>query len=131
MAVYNAVALAASTYTPDTVLTLGEGLRISILGICVVMFELALLAVFILLMAKVFKMAAKAKKKDEITEQPAQELPAETLSGTPLPETDSAGKIDLINVDEATAAVVMAIVSNQSGIPLNRLSFKSIKLLED
>ena len=132
MAVNNAVALAASTYTPDTILTLGEGFRISVLGICVVMFELALLAVFILLMAKVFKIVAKSgKKKEDISEEPVKETPAGVSPGTPLPETDSAGKIDLVNVDEATAAVIMAIVSNRSGIPLNRLSFKSIKLLED
>ena len=43
----------------------------------------------------------------------------------------SQGTIDLVNVDEKTAAIIMAIVSDKSGIPLNRLSFKSIKLVED
>ena len=35
----------------------------------------------------------------------------------------------LFDVDEKTAAVIMAIVSNESGIPLNRLQFKSIKAI--
>jgi hypothetical protein len=51
--------------------------------------------------------------------------------GTPLPSTESQGSLVLYKVEEPTAAVIMAIVSNESGIPLNRLSFKSIKLLED
>lgn len=124
----NMTAVAMATqYTPDSVLGISEGLLISLIGILVVMFELALLAVFILLMSKVFKLAGK-KKDTSVQEAPAA---PEAPAGTPLPETDSAGKLDLIDVDEPTAAVIMAIVSNQSGIPLNRLSFKSIKKLED
>lgn len=43
----------------------------------------------------------------------------------------SSGDLELVGVDEKTAAVIMAIVSNKSGIPLNRLQFKSITLMED
>ena len=39
--------------------------------------------------------------------------------------------VELINVDEQTAAIIMAIVSHRSGISLDRLAFKSIKLSED
>ena len=126
----NQIALAASNYTPDSILGIGEGLKISVIGICVVMLELALIAVLILLMAKIFQAAAKVGKKNDAPAEIVAPVNA-APSGTPLPETNSAGKIDLINVDEPTAAVVMAIVSNQSGIPLNRLSFKSIKLMEE
>lgn len=121
----SAVAM-ATKYTPDSVLEIPEALLISLIGVLVVMFELALLAIFILLMSKVFKNLGK-KNKGETQETPEVVVP----SGTPLPETDSAGKLDLVDVDEPTAAVIMAIVSDQSGIPLNRLSFKSIKKLED
>lgn len=38
---------------------------------------------------------------------------------------------ELIGTEEKEAAVIMAIVSNKTGIPLNRLAFKSIKLMED
>ena len=37
----------------------------------------------------------------------------------------------LENVEEKEAAIIMAIVSDKSGIPLERLAFKSIKLMED
>ena len=39
-----------------------------------------------------------------------------------------ADKIILKGVDEKTAAVIMAIVAEQSGVPLEELYFKSIKL---
>lgn len=42
----------------------------------------------------------------------------------------SAGELKLINVDERTAAMIMAIVSDESKIPLNELRFKSIKALD-
>ncbi len=44
-------------------------------------------------------------------------------------ELFSAGSIKLKNVDEPTAALIMAIVSDESGIPLSELCFKSIRLL--
>ncbi len=43
----------------------------------------------------------------------------------------SAGELKLINVDEKTAAMIMAIVSHESRIPLSQLSFKSIRALEE
>lgn len=43
----------------------------------------------------------------------------------------SAGMLKLINVDEPTAAIIMAIVSDESGIPLAELYFKSIKLIKE
>jgi len=59
------------------------------------------------------------------------EIPAASVSkGTPLPVTKSEGELMLIRTDEQTAAVIMAIISDRSKIPLNRLNFKSIKLLD-
>lgn len=37
----------------------------------------------------------------------------------------------LTGVEEKEAAVIMAIVSDKTGIPLERLKFESIKLMED
>jgi len=42
----------------------------------------------------------------------------------------SSGELKLINVDEKTAAMIMAIVSDESKIPLSELCFKSIKAVE-
>ncbi len=128
----DAIALAAKTYNPGSVLEIPEALLISLIGILVVMLELALLAGFILLMAKIFSLFAKKDEK-EAAPVPAAAAPAvvPAPSGNPLPDNSSAGKLDLIEVDEPTAAVIMAIVSDKSGIPLNRLNFKSIRKTED
>ncbi|HAZ18549.1 MAG TPA: hypothetical protein DCY74_08450 [Clostridiales bacterium] len=42
----------------------------------------------------------------------------------------SCGTMKLIGVDEPTAAMVMAIVSDKTDIPLEELCFKSIKAIE-
>ena len=41
-----------------------------------------------------------------------------------------AGELKLFDVDEKTAAIIMAIVSHESKIPLSELQFKSIKALD-
>ena len=105
-----------------------ESLGVAVVGILVVLAELALLAVFIMLLSKIVGFFTSGKNTNG---SPAPSTVSSEPSGTPLPDTRSEGKLDLINVDEPTAAVIMAIVSDESGIPLNRLSFKSIKLLED
>ncbi len=39
-------------------------------------------------------------------------------------------ELDLIDVDEKTAALVMAIVSSKTNIPLSKLQFKTIRLVK-
>ena len=70
----------------------------------------------------------KAAKKAPEAVKTTSEAPKATVAA---PAGVSNGELDLIETDEKTAAVIMAIVSNKSGIPLNRLSFKSIRLMED
>ncbi len=60
-----------------------------------------------------------------------------TQKADPAPATEAAvsapvyaGPV-LEGVSEKEAAVIMAIVSDKTGIPLNRLKFESIKLTED
>ena len=40
------------------------------------------------------------------------------------------GNVAKLSLDEQTAAIIMAIVSEESGIPLERLFFRSIKLID-
>lgn len=40
------------------------------------------------------------------------------------------GELKLFEVDEKTAALIMAIVSDESGIPLSQLRFQSIRLMK-
>ena len=41
------------------------------------------------------------------------------------------GELKLINTDERDAAMIMAIVADTTGTPLNELRFKSIKRVEE
>ena len=60
-----------------------------------------------------------------------ESVPAAPPVKRPSPKADeSQGSVDLTGTDEKTAAVIMAIVSKESKIPLERLKFNSIKLIE-
>lgn len=111
-----------------------EALSVSVTGIIVVMIILALLAVMVVILSKAIRTVEnKARNKTKSTEKVVEtKLPEKKAPNvSPLPETQSVGSLDLYKTDEKTAAVIMAIVSEESGIPLNRLQFNSIKLIEE
>lgn len=66
--------------------------------------------------------------------QPASPAPSAPAPAQAPPETPEGsawgGSLTLKKVDEKTAALIMAIISDQSGIPLSQLCFKSIALVE-
>ena len=107
--------------------TLTDALATSLIGITTVILILAIIACLILLVSKVIRAIEGKTAKAPAEATAAAPAPA----GVPMPAGMNQGQLELIDTDEKTAAVIMAIVSNKSGIPLNRLSFKSIKLLED
>ena len=105
-------------------------LQVSLFGILMVFLLLIILAVLIMIISRVVRLgenlAGKKGKKNTASDEPAP-VQQSAAAGTPLPGTQSQGTLELDGVDEPTAAVIMAIVSDESGIPLNRLLFKSIK----
>ncbi len=80
----------------------------------------------VVLVLYVYISKAINSKKVDATPQPAPAQPT-----APAVQGVTAGTLELVDTDEKTAAVIMAIVSHQSGIPLERLQFKSITLMED
>ena len=80
-----------------------------------------LIALFLLVKALTFILGLSARKK-----QPQENEAPAPVQG----EAFSAGTLILKDVDEATAAMIMAIVADESGIPLERLVFRSIKLVK-
>lgn len=119
-------------------ITIPEALNVSLTGIVVVMLILALLAVLVVLLSKGIRAFVKNDNKqatDNVPQPPVAEVKvAESkpvVNGVALPDNQSSGNLDLYKTDEKTAAVIMAIVSNESGIPLNKLQFNSIKLIEE
>lgn len=115
----------------DMGMPLGEklvfALQVSLFGIIMVFLLLIILAVLIMIISRVVRLGENlAGKKNAASDEPAP-VQQSAAAGTPLPGTQSQGTLELDSVDEPTAAVIMAIVSDESGIPLNRLLFKSIK----
>ena len=102
---------------------------VALLGYAVVFFGLILLMGVIILMGKAFmakdKKAAEAAKAT-LASAPAA-APAPVAPAEPVPAPGSAGQLMLYDVEPKTAAMIMAIVANQMGKPLNELRFISIK----
>ena len=103
-----------------TDITLGQAGLYALLGYAVVFFGLILLMLVVITIGKFF--TAKTKNP-----QPVQDAPA----AAPAPEREAApgtaGQLKLYNVDPKTAAMLMAIVADKMGKPINELRFLSIK----
>lgn len=104
-----------------------ESLVVSLFCISLVFFVLAVLCG----MVKVLSLVLGVKKVKKMDTQKAG-APAE--SGRQDWDTEavhaSSGELKLKNVDEKTAAMIMAIVSDESKIPLSELCFRSIAVIE-
>ena len=98
---------------------------VALLGYGVVFFGLILLMCVVMALGKAFQAAeAKAKAAAPVAAAaPAAAAPA--VSADPAP--GSAGKLKLHDVEPKTAAMLMAIVANKMGKPINELRFISIK----
>lgn len=114
---------------PDGVMTVSRMLLISLIGFIVVFAVLGVIALFVKLLGTVFDTMAAKKKK---TRTPAQ---SPTVTGTnekaPAAAEPVKAEVKLTDVTDEQAAMIMAIVSHRSGIPLNRLKFNYIKPAED
>ena len=105
-------------------ISVGTAGLVALLGYAVVFIGLIALMVVVMIMGKV--MSAKETA-------PAAAPAAATAAPTPAPKaapalaTGVAGECKLYNVGDREAAMLMAIVANKLGKPLNTLRFKSMK----
>ncbi len=118
-----------------------DALGISGIGITIVIAVLAVLAIFVLLISKVFGGKKKAAKEEALAETPAatetvvEKAPESVEAIEEKADSDEIeiphipGYVVLDGVSEQDAAVVMAITSHKTGIDLARLDFKRIKRL--
>ena len=103
---------------------------VALLGYAVVFFGLILLMSVIICMGKVFiakdkKAADKAAAAKASVSNPAPA--AAPVAAEPVDAPGTAGQLKLYDVEPKTAAMIMAIVANKMGKPLNELRFISIK----
>lgn len=119
-----------------------DALLLALIGIVVVFIVLILLMLIVSLVGKIFDGSEKLKEKHPEWNDKVQNLKAkmtfwkkdkkeetETVE-QPLAK-GTCGELKLINTDERDAAMIMAIVADQTNTPLNELRFKSIKRVED
>ena len=100
--------------------------------ILVVFGVLLLMYILISISGKIIQAITKAGSKKEPEKAPAAAPAAApaVAAAAASEEVFSSGSLKLKNCDEKTAAMIMAIVADDTGIPLNELVFKSIKLVE-
>ena len=87
---------------------------ISITGFAIVFAVLGIITLLVMLLSKCFKPAAEEATEEAI-----------------VPTHRQRPKLMLKDVDERTAAMIMAIIADQTDIPMEELEFHSIRLLED
>ena len=102
---------------------IGDAGIAAVLGYGVVFVGLVLLMAVVILMGKA--MAGTNKKAE--AKAPTPSAPAAPAAPSAPPAPGSAGEVKLFDVPDKEAAMLMAIVADKMGKPLNELRFKSIK----
>ena len=100
---------------------------VGVLGYAVVFFGLILLMIVITVMGKIFTAKKPAKAPAAAASAPAAAAAPVAAAAAPVPAPGSAGKLKLHDVEPKTAAMIMAIVADKMGKPINELRFISIK----
>ena len=127
------VGKAVDTSDPSFKISIGEALIFALIGFAIVFAVLLILNIFIRILSAVVRGIENGTKKTEAA--PAASAPAAALVADSKPAIPagmkvadgSLGDVKLYDVDDATAAMIMAIVADQLDAPLNELRFKSIK----
>ena len=118
--------LTATTGAVDLVnINIVNAAVVALLGYAVVFFGLILLMAVITVLGKAFQ--AKDAKAKAAAPMAAAAAPAAVPAVNAEPAPGSAGKLKLHDVEPKTAAMLMAIVADKMGKPINELRFISIK----
>ena len=123
---------------PDLVnISIANAGIVAVLGYAVVFFGLILLMLVVTAMGKAFTAKDAKAKEAPAKAAPAAAAPtaAVAVAAVADPTSDAApgtaGQLKLYDTPPKTAAMIMAIVANQMGKPLNELRFISIKEVKD
>ena len=111
-------------------ISIGTAGLVALLGYAVVFVGLIALMAVVLVMGKI--MVAKKAKTAAAAPAPAAPAPAAPAAApapkaAPVLAAGTAGECKFYNVGDREAAMLMAIVANTLGKPLNTLRFKSMK----
>ena len=110
-------------------MSITESLYVSLFCIGLVFFVLSSLFALVKILSKVLSIIGDKKTGIPVTSTKVVALTEK--DGDTDANAFSTGEPKLSGVDEKTAAMIMAIVSYESKIPLSELFFKSIKAIEE
>lgn len=109
--------------------SIGEAILVALFTIAVVFAVLCLICILVNVFSKIM---TNITNKDTAAKPAPAPVKTEAVTAEPAKEEEfSSGSLKLKGCDEKTAAMIMAIVSDNTGIPLSELIFKSITLVEE
>ena len=111
---------------------IGDAGIVALLGYGIVFGGLIALMIVVMILGKAFSMGQKKAKTEAPAPAPAP-APVEAAPVQPVeqPAPGTAGQLKLYDTPPKTAAMLMAIVADKMGKPLNELRFISIKEVKD
>ena len=116
-----------STMVSGTKMAVGDAFLTAVLGYATVFAGILLLILVVIIVGKIMTARKAEAAKTEETE-PVKVQPA-AADAKPAPGT--AGDLKLYDTDPRTAAMIMAIVADSLGKPINELRFKSIREVKE
>ncbi len=105
-------------------ISVGDAAMAALLGYAVVFIGIIMLMILVMFVGDL--MFKSAKRKAANAPAPAAAAPA-----APAAAPGTAGELKLYDTDPKDAAMVMAIVADKLGKPINELRFKSIREVKD
>ena len=105
-------------------ISVGDAAMTALLGYAVVFIGIIMLMILVMFVGDLMFKSAKRKAAKAPAAAPA--APA-----APAAATGTAGELKLYDTDPRDAAMVMAIVADKLGKPINELRFKSIREVKD
>lgn len=105
-------------------ISVGDAAMTALLGYAVVFIGIIMLMILVMFVGDL--MFKSAKRKAANAPAPAAAAPA-----APAAAPGTAGELKLYDTDPRDAAMVMAIVADKLGKPINELRFKSIREVKD
>lgn len=105
-------------------ISVGDAAMTALLGYAVVFIGIIMLMILVMFVGDLMFKSAKRKAAKAPAAAPAAPAAPAAAPGT-------AGELKLYDTDTRDAAMVMAIVADKLGKPLNELRFKSIREVKD
>jgi len=103
-------------------ISVGDAAMTALLGYAVVFIGIIMLMILVMFVGDLMFKSAKRK---------AAKAPAAPAPAAPAAAPGTAGELKLYDTDPRDAAMVMAIVADKLGKPINELRFKSIREVKD